>query len=123
MRQLRPRALPSPIRGRRPDSVLVRCHSFRWAKCHGITAGQFDLREIERDHRPFPSRGAKDIQVFPGDPTTDAKNDSRDETVTSVLHYLRGGMGRGVACSTALPRGESQIAVEGVFISRARLPI
>ena len=43
-------------------------------ECHGITVDQFDLREVDSDDTAFLERGAKDIQVFPGDPTADAKN-------------------------------------------------
>ncbi len=43
---------------------------------HGITVDQFDLGEIESDDTTVLQRDAKDIQVFSGDPTADAKNDT-----------------------------------------------
>jgi hypothetical protein len=56
--------------------------------CHGIPVSQFDLREVESDDTAFLQRGAKDIQVFPGDPTTDAKNDIpfNQHSVDSARH-------------------------------------
>jgi hypothetical protein len=45
-------------------------------ECHGITVRQSHLREVESDDTAFLERGAKDSQVFPGNPATDAKNDT-----------------------------------------------
>jgi hypothetical protein len=55
---------------------------------HGITVDQFDLREVESDDTAFLQRGAKDIQAFSGDPTTDAKNDTlfNRKSVDSACH-------------------------------------
>jgi len=57
-------------------------------ECHGITVGQVDLGEVESDDTAFFQRGAKDIQVFPRDPTADAKNDTLLErkSVDSARH-------------------------------------
>ena len=57
-------------------------------ECHGITVDQFDLREVDSDDTAFLERGAKDIQVFPGNPATDAKNDTlfNRESVDSAGH-------------------------------------
>jgi hypothetical protein len=43
---------------------------------HGITVDQFDLREVDCHNTVFLQRGAKDIQVFSGNATADAKNDT-----------------------------------------------
>jgi hypothetical protein len=43
-------------------------------ECHGITVDQFDLCEVESDDAAFLERDAKDIQVFPCNPTANAKN-------------------------------------------------
>ena len=43
---------------------------------HGITVDQFDLRKVDSDDTVFFQRCAKDIQVFPGNATAEAKNDT-----------------------------------------------
>jgi hypothetical protein len=59
-------------------------------ECHGITVGQFDLREVESDDTAFFQRVVKDIQVFPCDPAADAKNDTllTRKSVDSARHGL-----------------------------------
>ena len=61
---------------------------------HGITVDQFDLCELDGDDTAFLQRGAKDIQVFPCNPTTDAKNDTlfNRKSVDSARH------GRAACC-------------------------
>ena len=45
-------------------------------ECHRITVDQLDLRELDGDDTAFLERGAKDLQVIPCDPPTDAQNDT-----------------------------------------------
>jgi hypothetical protein len=55
---------------------------------HGITVDQFNFREVERDDTARRQRRAKDIQVFSGNPATDAKNDAlfKRKSVDSAGH-------------------------------------
>jgi hypothetical protein len=57
-------------------------------ECHDVTVDQFDLCEVESDDTVFLQGGAKDIQVFPCDPTADAKNDTvlNQKSVESAGH-------------------------------------
>ena len=41
---------------------------------HSITVDQLDFRELDGDDTAFLERGAKDFQVFPCNPPTDAEN-------------------------------------------------
>ena len=43
---------------------------------HRSTVDQLDLRELDGDDAAFRERGAKDFQVFPCNPPTDAENDT-----------------------------------------------
>jgi hypothetical protein len=65
---------------------------------HGVTVGQVDLREVESDDTAFLQRGAKDIQVFPCNPTADAKNNTlfAQHSIDSASH------GRVACCPDAL---------------------
>jgi hypothetical protein len=43
---------------------------------HGITIDQVDLGEVDSQDTVFLQRSTKDIHAFPGNPTTDTKNDT-----------------------------------------------
>ena len=43
---------------------------------HRSTVDQLDLRELDGDDTAFRERGAKDFQIFPCNPPTDAENDT-----------------------------------------------
>ena len=55
---------------------------------HGSAIDESDLREIDGDRTAFLlERGAKDFQVFPGDPPTDAQ--TRHDRVQSESRSIR----------------------------------
>ena len=73
--------------------------AIRFGECqefHGITVDQFDLREVDGDDTAFLQRGAKDIQVFASNPTTDAQND----TLFNRKPVDSAGHGRVACCPT-----------------------
>jgi hypothetical protein len=55
---------------------------------HGITIDQLDVRQVDGDDTAILQRVAQDIQVFPLNPTADAKHDTlfNREPVDSARH-------------------------------------
>ena len=65
--------------------------AIRFGECqepHGITVHQLDLRELDSDDTVLPYRGAKDFEVFPGNPATDVQSDTlfNPASVDSARH-------------------------------------
>ena len=60
---------------------------------HGITVDQLDFREVDGDDTALLERGAKDSQVVPGNPATDAQHDTPfdPDSVDSAGHRLVAG--------------------------------
>jgi hypothetical protein len=65
---------------------------------HGITIDELDLRELDGNDTALLERSAKDFQVLPGNPPTDAQNDTLfNRTPIDSASHAR------VACSPAAP--------------------
>ena len=59
---------------------------------HRSTVDQLDLRELDGDDMAFRERGAKDFQVFPCNPTADAKNGACSIESRSILRVRSRGL-------------------------------
>ena len=82
---------------------------------HGITADQFDLREVDGDDTVFLKRCAKDIQAFTGNPTADAKND------TLFIRKPVDSAGHDAACSPVRVSGKPNARQNALKVQQKRM--